>query len=220
VRNVADKVVHRLERPMRLDMELKQKLHNLTVAQKEELKSKLLAKLNITSLHDLAPDEDMHDGNTCEDDEELFDGLCYKKCSRLTGSNLPFRASAFQCCEEEPPCPAMSDAAAAPEPCSGNDVSGDLTGNVCPHAPGGCLKDEELFDGLCYMRCSLLTNGMLQYRDTAGACCKSNSVFSVFEPGECDSDPDYNVGGGQGDGDAATPSSPHPPLPSITERVS
>jgi hypothetical protein len=216
VENVADKVVHRLDRPMKLSMELKQKLHNLTVAQKEKIKEKLLAKLNISSLHDLVPDEDRSDGNTCEDDEELYDQLCYKKCSLLTGSKMPIRSSAFQCCGEEPPCPASSDLSAL-HPCSGNDVSGDLAGNGCPHAPGGCLKDEELFDGLCYMRCSLLTNGMLQYRDTADACCKSNSPFAVLEPGECDTDPNYNMGGGEGDGNPFTPSSVHPPLTSITE---
>jgi hypothetical protein len=222
VEHAAYRAVDGLGRPLRLNMKLKQQLHNLTKAQKEKLRKKLLTKLNISSLHDLAPDEDMNDGNICEDDEELHDELCYKQCYLLTGNKRPDRATAFQCCDgdsrQTPPCAADPNDASM-KPCSGYDVSGDLTGNGCPHTPGGCLKDEELFDGLCYMRCSLLTNGMLQYRDTADACCKSNSVFAMLTPGVCDLDPNYNVGGGQGDGDAATPGAAHSPLTSITEKA-
>jgi len=218
MKELAGDLVDDLGKPIRLSMALKKTLHNLNTTQKAMLREKLLKRLNITSLHDLAPDpSSISDDGECASDEELHEGLCYKRCLLLTEAKEPFRESAFQCCEHEPPCGMMGGSVEA-KPCGGYAVSGDSTGNVCPHTPGGCLKDEELFEGVCYMRCNLLTYNMLNFRDTADSCCKSGSPFAMLEFGACDTDTAYAVGGGKGDGDASTPDVPHTPLrPRVSE---
>ena len=40
-----------------------------------------------------------------------------------------------------------------------------------------CLKDEELFAGICYMKCSLLTGGHAPHRVANAACCKTDNDF-------------------------------------------
>lgn len=217
--HLGTEVIEELAKPARLSKELKEKLRSLNATQKEEIKKELLSKLNITSLEDLKPDDNIHDGNLCADDEEEHAGLCYKKCSLLTGGGYPFRVSAWECCGHQPPC--LHHFKTEFEPCGGYGVSGDSTGRGCPHSPGGCLKDEELSGDLCYMRCSLLTSNMLQHRDGADACCKISSPLAVLEPGACDTDGKYGVGGGlgggEGIGDASVPNAPHPPMTVLTE---
>jgi len=209
-KKLSSELVDDLRRPARLSLELKEKLHNLTSTQKEQLRQQLLKKLNMTSLHDVIPMGD-GDGETCNQDEELHGGLCYKRCSLLTDSREPFRASAFQCCDRTPPCD-IGGSSISMVPCSGNDVGGEISGNGCPHRPGGCLRDEELLMDTCYMQCSLLTYGMLKHRNTANACCKSRSPLAMLELGGCDVDSKYAVGGGNGDGNPDTPAVPHSPM--------
>eukprot|EP00930_Biecheleria_cincta_P072700 TRINITY_DN60055_c0_g1_i1.p1 TRINITY_DN60055_c0_g1~~TRINITY_DN60055_c0_g1_i1.p1 ORF type:complete len:144 (+),score=38.69 TRINITY_DN60055_c0_g1_i1:66-497(+) len=45
------------------------------------------------------PTENLKDGNKCQDDEEEFMNLCYKKCSILTQGTHRYRTSAFTCCQ-------------------------------------------------------------------------------------------------------------------------
>lgn len=217
--HLGSEVIEELAKPARLSKELNEKLHSLSATQKEEIRKELLKKLNITSLEDLKPDDNIHDGNRCADDEEEHAGLCYKKCSLLTRGGYPFRASAWECCGHQPPC--LQHFKTEFEPCGGYGVSGDSTGHRCPHSPGGCLKDEELSGDLCYMRCSLLTSDMLQHRDGADSCCKISSPLALLEPGACDTDGKYGVGGGlgggEGIGDASVPNAPHPPMTVLTE---
>eukprot|EP00439_Symbiodinium_sp_Y106_P069083 s88_g11.t2 len=49
------------------------------------------------NLGHLAPHENLHDSNPCADDEEQFEGLCYSKCSILTGGMKPVRCAAHIC---------------------------------------------------------------------------------------------------------------------------
>jgi len=198
-----------LGRPLRLNLALKKQLHALNATEKNMLRTQLLKKLNITSLHDLFPHANDNEQGKCSDEEELHGNLCYKKCSLLTGGRLPFRMTAFECCAHEPPC--FTGSSIKITPCDGYAVSSDTVGGGCPHTPGGCLKDEELFGGMCYMRCSLLTYGMLKYRGSSSTCCKERFLFNMLEPGICDTDAKYDVGGGQGDGDQLTPSASHRP---------
>jgi len=209
-KKLGSELVNDLGRPARLSLELKQKLHNLTSTQKEQLRQQLLKKLNVTSLNDIIPMGE-GDGETCNQDEELHGGLCYKRCNLLTDSREPFRASAFQCCDRSPPCDAGGSSISM-VPCSGNAIGGEISGNGCPHRPGRCLRDEEPLMDTCYMRCSLLTYGMLKHRNTANACCKSRSPLAMLELGGCDVDATYAVGGGNGDGNPDTPAMPHPPM--------
>merc|ERR1712032_1440027 len=97
-------------------------------------------------------------------------------------------------------------------PSSVNAIGGENSGNGCPHRPGGCLQDEELLADMCYMQCSLLTYGMLKHRNTANACCKSESPLAMLELGGCNVDTKYAIGGGNGDGNPDTPAAPHPPV--------
>merc|ERR1712039_942702 len=97
---------------------------------------------------------------------------------------------------------------------------------VCPHKPGACLTDEELFGGMCYASCNLLTSGKYPHRVAAATCCKTNDASCLFADGAKDgldgqsnTSATYNVGGGCGDGSSFTHCSPHPPQQALTDGV-
>lgn len=165
-----------------------------------------------------APAENRHDGNLCGDDEELSGSLCYKKCSLLTNGAAPYRTTAFTCCTSKP-C-GLTNQKVKLLACSGYDVSGNINGQegACPHPPGTCLQNEELLLGVCYKKCSIITNGEYPYRSTAFQCCKSSGVISCVLPANVDTSvTKYDVGGGLGDGNKATPAEPHAPMIELTE---
>jgi len=202
-KKVGGELVDDLGKPIRLSMELKKELHDLSPAEKSRLRQQLLKGLNLTSLHDLRPAI----SNDCEKDEEFFENFCYKRCALLTEGREPVRVSAFQCCTHEAPCEGEVDI--EPPGCAGYAVGGEASGNGCPRQLANCLQSEEFFEGLCYERCTLLTYGVLTYRNTPDACCKSNSPLAMLELGSCDNDAKYDVGTKQGD--SAAPSMPHAP---------
>lgn len=178
----------------------------------------------------LRPKEHLHDGNPCGDDEELFGGLCYDKCQLLTGGEYTYRQSPWSCCSQKR-CtsnPFMLAKCCVHNMglCSGYDIAGMSEGNkICPHKPGVCLADEELFLDLCYMKCSVLTNGLYPYRTAAATCCKSSGVGCFIEDGVQDgmdgqaiTNATLAVGGGCGDGSWKTACKPHEPDESLTEQ--
>ena len=68
-----------------------------------------------------------------------------------------------------------------------------------------CLKDEELFAGICYMKCSLLTGGHAPHRVANAACCKAdNDFFCTLISNLQAISPGLAVGGG-----ASIHNSPH-----------
>ena len=70
-----------------------------------------------------------------------------------------------------------------------------------------CLKDEELFAGLCYMKCSLLTAGKAQQRIGNTMCCSTDNDFlCTFLQNFQSNSPSMAIGGG-----AAINNSPHAP---------
>ncbi|CAE7812120.1 unnamed protein product [Symbiodinium sp. CCMP2456] len=159
-----------------------------------------------------APQENMHDGNICADDEEYFEDLCYLKCSLATKGTHPIRTSAFTCCKSEP-C-SFDNTEINMSPCDGFDVSGNVHGqhSACPHGEGTCLEDEELLLGMCYKKCSILTHGRFNHRVAATTCC-SETGLACFNPMNLKTDfVGFAVGGGKGDGSQATPSVPHLPM--------
>jgi len=162
----------------------------------------------------MARKETMNDGNLCNDDEEQMKGLCYMKCSLLTNGTHPIRTSPMTCCEKHP-CSFFNQKVDAGL-CSGYDVSGALLPGGCPHPPGTCLADEELKFNVCYKKCTILTDGMFPYRVAPLTCCKVQG-YACFNPLNLDTNQDYDVGGGGGDGDKATPAESHLPLTSLTE---
>jgi hypothetical protein len=177
-----------------------------------------LAHTNVTGPN-LRPKEHMHDGNKCEDTEELYAGLCYQKCSILTDGDYTLRSTAFSCCKSEP-CTALNSKIADTTPCGGYDVNKD---GGCPHSPGACLENEEMFLDMCYEKCSLLTHGKYPYRGSSFTCCKEEDVIDCLNPlhlmrgDEAVSSFNYATSGGNDDNDPATPGGVHGPLKFLTE---
>mmetsp|Transcript_12221 Transcript_12221/g.35038 ORF Transcript_12221/g.35038 Transcript_12221/m.35038 type:complete len:280 (-) Transcript_12221:179-1018(-) len=178
----------------------------------------------------LTPREHLHDGNPCADDEEFFGGLCYDKCAALTDGKYAFRQSAWSCCNKAncgPNIFALHTCCVTHMGiCSGYDIAGVQEGDkICPHKPGACMADEELFLDLCYMKCSLLTKGLYPYRTAPATCCKSShGLGCLLEEGAKDgldgqaiTNAELAVGGGCGDNKDSTPCQPHEPQQSLTE---
>jgi len=161
----------------------------------------------------LAPRASMHDGNVCGDDEELMQGLCYKQCSTLTFGEYPIRTSAWTCCKKRP-C-TLSNTKHNMGMCSGFDVAGDSQGdNACPHLPGSCLTNEELYMGMCYKKCSIMAP-KFPTRAGVGTCCKTTGFWcSLPQYGSTSSE--FAVGGGTGE-DKTSPKKPHLPVSELTE---
>jgi len=181
----------------------------------------------------VGPKAKMHDGNLCADDEEEFGGLCYAQCSALTQGAKPYRQSAWTCCSEAV-CSLRHGIRGILDCCkhdvgfcSGFSVSGAQEGHeACPHTPGACLADEELFMGVCYMKCGLLTGNLYPFRVAPDGCCRSKDIHCIFEDGAKDgfdgmliTDQSLEVGGGCGDGKPGTHCSPHPPAVELTEEI-
>eukprot|EP00440_Ansanella_granifera_P001284 gb/GFBE01001382.1/.p1 GENE.gb/GFBE01001382.1/~~gb/GFBE01001382.1/.p1 ORF type:complete len:265 (+),score=55.14 gb/GFBE01001382.1/:1-795(+) len=156
----------------------------------------------------------LYDGNICEDDEELFQGLCYKKCSILTAGASAVRNSAFSCGKSHGFVELFKSKVSSFVPCRGFDVAGDIAGKGCPHKPGACLPDEELSLGKCYKKCSLLTHGVYPFRTTADTCCKTNQLLQCMIPTFTKMSSKFGVGGGYGKDAVA-----HDPEARLTEAV-
>jgi hypothetical protein len=173
--------------------------------------------------------ENMNDGNVCRDSEESFGGLCYRKCACLTNNPKATRMTAFSCCVTDDCTDPTAWDTPTMEFCGGYDTSSANVANggqgACPHQPGACLEDEEQNFGMCFKKCSLLTNNAYPFRVNAMTCCKEQPSADIMgcEPVLGDDSmyvtgSDYNVGGGCGDGNPTdTPCEPHFPLESQTE---
>eukprot|EP00929_Paragymnodinium_shiwhaense_P062281 TRINITY_DN3109_c0_g1_i2.p1 TRINITY_DN3109_c0_g1~~TRINITY_DN3109_c0_g1_i2.p1 ORF type:complete len:342 (-),score=35.12 TRINITY_DN3109_c0_g1_i2:338-1279(-) len=166
----------------------------------------------------LKPQEHMNDGDLCDDTEELYDGLCYTKCSILTGIPEAHRSTAFSCCPTSD-CHAniVKMKTASLIPCHGYDVSSSDGGIACPHIRGECLTDEEQFMGECFEKCSKLTCGKFPKRIAAATCCNPDGNLGCLNFHNDDTNAKLNVGGGAGDHDASTPRASHFPLLYLTE---
>jgi len=139
--------------------------------------------------------EDLHDGNVCKANEELYAGLCYKKCSLLTGGLDSIRTSPWTCCDSHPCGFNQRADIGSHVACAGYDVAGD---GSCPHRPGACLEDEELFLGVCYKKCSLLTDEEYPNRVGPATCCK-DSGLGCLDPRKDYTSKEFAVGGSNKD---------------------
>jgi len=166
----------------------------------------------------LVPEEPLHDGNKCPDDEEEYPqagGTCFKKCSALTGGTYPIRSTAFSCCKSEP-C-GVSNSKIHLSFCGGFDVAGDTEGNGCPSSEGACLKDEELLGGICYKKCSSFEGGDVYYHRVAPNICCRTSGMRCLLPSYFKFSAKFAEGGGVGDSNSATPGFPHAPIQTLAE---
>lgn len=160
------------------------------------------------------PKQRLHDGNLCMDGEESFGGLCYKRCSAITNGSHPIRTTAWSCCRQQP-CSFFNSRFTNPlSLCEGFDVS---RGKACPHSPGACLVNEEFNMGWCFKKCAILTNNVFPFRSAASTCCRYNSHWACLDALNTLTSPDFNVGGGGGDGHMRTPAGAHPPMLQLTE---
>lgn len=163
-----------------------------------------------------APPENIHDGNVCGDDEEMYGGLCYVKCSIITRGTHPIRTTAFSCCQAEDIAHCgFKNQEVNLKVCGGFDKAGNVNGqtSACPHSGGTCFEDEELYLGVCYKKCSILTNNQYDSRVSPWTCCKSNGLSSCIPGmGNTKSATSFNVGGSTGK-DAV----PHNPETVLTE---
>mmetsp|Transcript_26481 Transcript_26481/g.61532 ORF Transcript_26481/g.61532 Transcript_26481/m.61532 type:complete len:291 (+) Transcript_26481:72-944(+) len=110
--------------------------------------------------------------NDCFYGEEYFAGVCYKNCSVLTAGRYPIRSSPNTCCSAEPCIFPSHLSFSGPFICTGYAV--DSKGG-CPRKPGHCGKDEEMYEGMCYKPCTVLTAAAYPHRVGPMTCCK-------FEP--------------------------------------
>lgn len=155
-----------------------------------------------------------HDGNKCQNDEEEYRGLCYKKCFDLTKGVAPKRCSPFSC-SKTAECNIFHEIVHFSAPCNGFDVAGNINGetSACPHTEGSCLQNEELFLDECYKKCSILTANLPivhNYRTAAATCCQEGvKCLEHFK-----TSPSYDVGGGA---PGSAEAMPHPPLKVLTE---
>lgn len=163
----------------------------------------------------LKPIEQLHDGNVCDNSEEFFAGLCYKKCALLTRGEAPIRTSSWTCCKSHPCTLNQVGSFGSSVLCTGFDVAAD---GSCPHKPGACLLDEELHLGICYKKCGILTGGAFPHRIAAATCCKTTGLgcLNIFNDKTSKA---FDVGGGAGDHDPSTPAGAHPPEEKLTEAV-
>lgn len=200
------------------------KLAGMNATEKAAFKEKMKKKLHITDWKFLKPKANLTDGNTCPDAEELHAGLCYTKCATLTNGEFPVRVTAFSCCKHDQPCgyPGDMDTTSATKICTGNAVSTAV--DSCPHTPGSCLANEEMFGGVCYKSCALITYGIMPRRNGPASCCKSMdkevyaaSSFAFLDLSDCDTDHEaYALGGGMGYG-TRDPMQPHRPFVRLAE---
>lgn len=192
-----------------------------TIAESGEPHEVDLQKMsNLTEKELLAQESNrMHDGNICNNDEEMHANLCYKKCSKLTDGKYPVRTTAWSCCEEQP-CSFFNSKFTNPlNLCEGFDVAGSVEGKGCPHVPGDCMVDEEFNLGLCYKKCAILTSNKFPFRSGSDTCCRYSSHFACLDAMNTNSSLEFNVGGGYHDHDPLTPNMTHTPMVKPTESV-
>jgi len=121
--------------------------------------------------------------------------MCYKKCSLLTNGTYIRRIAPNGCCKElSLRCVEDSEVDfSGLFPGSGYNVNID---GASPHSPGVCDGNEEFHAGMCYKKCSLLTNNQYPIRSGADTCC-SHSCWNVLntltQGGMCQG---FGVGGG------------------------
>lgn len=139
----------------------------------------------------------------CLTNEELYQNLCYKKCSILSQDMYPYRTASNSCCKEEGPCYDTTKYKTVGLGCNGWGIGGGAAGGprACSHVPMlQCGTNEEMYpqsSGLCYRKCAILTNNTRPLRE-GPATCAGTSFGSEFTHGApCDRD-GFNINGNGG----------------------
>jgi hypothetical protein len=153
-------------------------LNDLVSLQDDELSADAMGLPGIPTAN-LGPEDE------CEDDEESFMTMCFRRCSSFHNGTYPVRRAPFACCQEN--CHSFSCCHySAPIPGHGYFSAG--SGGM-PHVAGSCDANEEEFMGLCYKTCDTLSDHEYPRRVGANSCCKPapatclNVVFNVKTEG-------------------------------------
>jgi len=115
-----------------------------------------------------------HTPGACLDNEETMLGVCYKKCSLLTNKNYPYRVGPATCCKMGGlSCLYFWKTYTSKE----FDVGGGRQG------VGACFEDEEMMLGMCYKKCSLLTDDTHPHRLGPFTCCGARQKLPHIQGG-------------------------------------
>eukprot|EP00930_Biecheleria_cincta_P049696 TRINITY_DN34896_c0_g1_i1.p1 TRINITY_DN34896_c0_g1~~TRINITY_DN34896_c0_g1_i1.p1 ORF type:complete len:335 (-),score=46.71 TRINITY_DN34896_c0_g1_i1:20-955(-) len=91
-----------------------------------------LPEVELPDSNAISPDVDMVTNKGCLPTEEIYAGLCYKKCELLTDGTHPYRSATNTCCKSINSCLWPSNLWTSGLGCNGFGVSGD---GGCAHAP-------------------------------------------------------------------------------------
>eukprot|EP00930_Biecheleria_cincta_P022186 TRINITY_DN16240_c0_g1_i1.p1 TRINITY_DN16240_c0_g1~~TRINITY_DN16240_c0_g1_i1.p1 ORF type:complete len:298 (+),score=43.03 TRINITY_DN16240_c0_g1_i1:83-976(+) len=112
-------------------------------------------------------DADLWPGWPCAIGEEILFGKCYRTCANLTDNKLPFRAGACTCCQS---IDCLNSSVPSETDCSKFNLGANGLWAHEPFLPDCPYENEELYEGLCYSKCSLLTMGKYALRTGVNTC--------------------------------------------------
>eukprot|EP00930_Biecheleria_cincta_P089554 TRINITY_DN7888_c0_g1_i1.p1 TRINITY_DN7888_c0_g1~~TRINITY_DN7888_c0_g1_i1.p1 ORF type:complete len:321 (-),score=31.50 TRINITY_DN7888_c0_g1_i1:259-1221(-) len=116
---------------------------------------------------------DLWPGWPCGPTEELYDTNCYISCDNATDGAFPFRAGTCMCCKGSKCLLSPGDGESVID-CARFDRAADGLGAHQPILPDCPYEDEEIFEGLCYTKCSVLTMGKYPIRTAMNTCSNNN----------------------------------------------
>jgi len=118
---------------------------------------------------DLSPESSWkpYDGWPCREGEELFFGHCYKSCDAETNGTHPHRNDDCTCCMDTP---CISGSSRTWNDCARFDVNLYGARPMQPLLPDCPYANEEIFDGLCYTKCAIMTKGLYPFRTAMNTC--------------------------------------------------
>jgi len=108
-----------------------------------------------------------YNGWPCREGEELFFGHCYKSCDAETNGTHPNRNDDCTCCMDSP---CISGSSRTLNDCARFDVNMDGERPMQPLLPDCPYANEEIFEGLCYTKCTVMTKGLFPFRTAMNTC--------------------------------------------------
>jgi len=136
-------------------------------------------------------------GWPCGLGEEILFSKCYRTCANLTDNKYPFRAQPCKCCTDitclkNVPVPPGKKPDFVVD-CPAFDVGANGISSHRPYLPDCPYENEEMYQGLCYFKCSDLTMGKYPLRTGVNTCSgdtyKSNWTMGL---GPCNG---FGIGG-------------------------
>merc|ERR1719203_2324367 len=131
------------------------------------------AKHKTSPFHHVKVDNSLlYKGWPCKKDERLFQNLCYVDCGKATGGHHPLRVDSCTCCKEVP---CVQLAGRFTKNCALLDAGDNALQPAPPALPNCHTPHEELFMGLCYKKCDLLTRSRYPIRTGMNTCSNGDN---------------------------------------------